>query len=153
LNGSSKAWSMGPEARGAKKGGEMAKILMVDDNCDFLEASKIVLEREGHVVVTANNPAEAQEKIKTEKPELLLLDIMMENPDDGIAFAHKLKKDQVKIPVVMLSGISKVTGYSYGKCDDVLPCTDFLEKPVSPKVLINKVKSVLEKQKSQEEEG
>ncbi|MDD4202731.1 MAG: response regulator [Candidatus Omnitrophica bacterium] len=123
----------------------MAKILMVDDDNDFLEASKMVLEQGGHSVFTVNSPAEAQEKIKAENPDLILLDIMMQSPDDGIAFAHKLKKDKVTIPIIMLSGISKVTGYSYGKCNDVLPCTDFLEKPISPKVLIDKVNSVLGK--------
>jgi len=121
----------------------MPKILMVDDDLDFLEASKRVLDSKGYEVVIINKLNEAESTIKTYKPDLILLDIMMENADDGIAFAQKLRRDGITLPIVMLSGVSKVTGYDYQKCDDVLPCDDFLEKPVSAEKLINKVESIL----------
>ncbi|MDD5069757.1 MAG: response regulator [Candidatus Omnitrophica bacterium] len=121
----------------------MPKILMIDDDLDFLEASKRVLDSKGYEVVIVNKLEEADATIKTYKPDLILLDIMMENADDGIAFAQKLRRDGVTLPIVMLSGVSKVTGYDYKKCDDVLPCDDFLEKPVSAEKLINKVESIL----------
>ncbi len=121
----------------------MAKILMIDDNPDFLEAAKIVLESKGHTVLEANNAQDGEAKIKGENPDLILLDIMMEQPDDGIALAQKMRKDGVETPIVMLSGVSKVTGYDYGKDSEVLPCNDFLQKPVKPQDLINKVDSIL----------
>jgi DNA-binding NtrC family response regulator len=121
----------------------MAKILMVDDDQEFLEASKAVLVAENYEVILAQNVTEAENLIKKEKPDMIFLDVMMESPDDGIVFAHKLKKENIKIPVVMLSAIGKVTGYSHKRCDEVMPCNDFLEKPVNPKSLVNKVKKVL----------
>ena len=121
----------------------MAKILMVDDDQDFLDAATAILARKGHTVVTANDPEEGEKKIKSENPDLILLDIMMVNPDDGIALANKLRKQEIKTPIVMLSGVGKVTGYSYGKCDAVLPCDDFIEKPVSPEIFLDKIDKIL----------
>ena len=123
----------------------MAKILMVDDDKEFLEAGKAVLESEGHDIFLAYDVRVAEEKISSKNFDLIFLDIMMEDADDGIALAGRLKKRGVKTPIVMLSGVSKVTGYEYGKCNDVLPCTDFLEKPVSPQQLINKVNKTVKK--------
>ena len=121
----------------------MAKILMVDDDQDFLDAAAAILSRKGYTVVTANDPEEGEKKIKSENPDLILLDIMMVNPDDGIALAHKLRKQDIKTPIVMLSGVGKVMGYSYGKCDSVLPCDDFIEKPVSPEIFLDKIDKIL----------
>lgn len=121
----------------------MAKILMVDDDQDFLDAATAILSRKGHTVITANAPEDGEKKIKEEKPDLILLDIMMVNPDDGIALARKLREQEIKTPIVMLSGVGKVTGYSYDKCDSVMPCDDFIEKPVSPELFLNKIDKIL----------
>ena len=123
----------------------MAKILLVDDDADFVNAIKVFLESQGHAVVTAHNASDGEKMIKSEGPDIALLDIMMESPDDGIALLHKLRKDNVQTPIVMLSGISSVTGYSYDNCDSVMPCTDFLSKPVAPQVLLEKIASLLKK--------
>jgi DNA-binding response OmpR family regulator len=123
----------------------MAKILMIDDDGEFLEAGKAVLEAKGYEVITAQNVADGKEKALSENPDLIFLDIMMEQPDDGIDLAHKLKKENIKSPIIMLSGVSKVSGLDYGKCDEVLPCEDFLEKPIKPEDLLKKVESFLNK--------
>ena len=123
----------------------MARILMVDDDKEFTEAAKSVLEASGHSVSMIHNAADAEAKIDSEKFDVIFLDIMMQEADDGIALAGRLKKKGITTPIIMLSGVSKVTGYDYGKCDETLPCTGFLEKPVSPEDLINKVNSVLKK--------
>ncbi|MDP8259898.1 MAG: response regulator [Candidatus Gygaella obscura] len=123
----------------------MHKILMVDDDREFLEASKIVLEANDYEVILAENVSSAEAMIYSDKPDLIILDIMMEQPDDGIALAHKLKKSGIGIPVIMLSGVSTVTGYDYGECNEVLPCSDFLEKPVTPENLLNKIEKILKK--------
>ena len=121
----------------------MAKILMVDDDRDFLEACRLVLEPQGHQVVLAANVGEAAAAVKKGRPDLIFMDVMMDLPDDGIALAYKLVKEGLKIPIVMLSGVSQVMGLQYGKCDEVLPCQDFLEKPVKPEDLLAKVKKIL----------
>jgi len=123
----------------------MAKILMVDDDQEFLDAGQTVLEAKGYSVITASNVDQAKEIITQQKPDLIFLDIMMEQPDDGINLVHRLRKEGLKTPIVMLSAVSKVTGYDYGKCDDVLDCDSFLEKPVNPQDLIKKVESLLKK--------
>jgi len=123
----------------------MARILMVDDDREFTEAGKAVLEANGHSVSMIHNAVDAEVIIDKEKFDIIFLDIMMQEADDGIALAGRLKKKGIQTPIIMLSGVSKVTGYEYGKCDETLPCTDFLEKPVSPEDLISKVDSVLKK--------
>jgi len=121
----------------------MAKILMVDDDRDFLEACRLVLEPQGYQVALAASVREAAAAVKKGKPDLIFLDVMMDLPDDGIALAYQLVKEGLKTPIIMLSGVSQVTGLQYGKCDEVLPCRDFLEKPVKPEELLAKVKKIL----------
>jgi DNA-binding NtrC family response regulator len=123
----------------------MARILMVDDDREFTEAARSVLEANGHNVSMIHNAIDAGKTIDAGKFDIIFLDIMMQEADDGIALAGRLKKKGVTTPIIMLSGVSKVTGYDYGKCDEALPCTDFLEKPVSPEDLISKVNSILKK--------
>lgn len=123
----------------------MARILMVDDDKEFTEAAKSVLEASGHQVSAIHEAIKAEKTIESEAFDIIFLDIMMQEADDGIALAGRLKKKGITTPIIMLSGVSKVTGYEYGKCDETLPCAGFLEKPVSPEDLINKVNSVLKK--------
>ena len=124
----------------------MARILMVDDDQDFLSACQTILEAHDHTVETAHNVSEGEKKIKNGTFDLIFLDIMMESPDDGISLAHRLKKNGLKTPIIMLSAVSKVTGLEYGKCDEVMQCNDFIEKPVSPQTLIEKVNEILSKE-------
>ena len=124
----------------------MSKILIVDDDQDVRDSVKMVLESRGYTVEAASNVEEAEKIIGRGGLDLILLDIMMDSPDDGIALAHKIKKDGVTAPIMMLSGVGQVTGYKYGKCDEVLPCIDFIEKPVTPDELISKVEAVLSKE-------
>ena len=123
----------------------MARILIVDDDIDLLESSKMILESGGHEVTTASIASEAEKIIGSREFDVIFLDIMMQEPDDGINLARRLHKKGLKTPVVMLSGVSRVTGYQYGKCDEALPCADFLEKPVTPQGLLDKVSEVLNK--------
>ena len=122
----------------------MAKILIVDDDQDIRDSVRMVLESKGYEVVEASNISKAEEIIHSVGLDLIMLDIMMESPDDGITLAHKIKKEGISVPIVMLSGVSQVTGYHYGKCDEVLPCTEFLEKPITPEELLRKVENILE---------
>jgi DNA-binding response OmpR family regulator len=127
----------------SKKEKAVAKILIVDDDQDLLDITSEILEAEGYDVSTADNVEDGEKEVKENNPDLILLDIMMKSPDDGIALLHKLRKENVTTPIIMLSGVSQVTGYEYGTCDEALACDDFLEKPVSPSVLIGKIESIL----------
>ncbi|CAK0760502.1 Transcriptional regulatory protein AfsQ1 [Azospirillaceae bacterium] len=121
----------------------MAKILMIDDDPDVTDAGKMVLERHGHTVTVANNVESGAEAIQASPPDLLILDIMMENPDDGIVFARRLRKEGRRFPIIALSSIGKVTGRDYDKDDEYLPVDDFVNKPVYPAILVEKVARLL----------
>ena len=123
----------------------MAKILIVDDDHDIVDGCRLFLEREGHEVECAYNRAEGMEQVEAVKPDLLLLDVMMEQPDDGIAMAQELRRIGFKTPILMLTSIGKATGLTYGKNDSVVPVDAFEEKPISPAKLIATVNELLKK--------
>ena len=121
----------------------MANILLVDDDPDVTDAGRLVLEKEGHKVRTANSAESGLAAINQAKPDLLVLDIMMDGPDDGIVLARRLRAEGHKFPIIALSSIGKVTGREYDKDGEMLPVDDFVSKPVYPAVLIEKVKKLL----------
>lgn len=121
----------------------MAKILIVDDDPDMVEAGRLILEKEGHEVLAAHSREEGMKTIEANKPDLLVLDVMMAQPDDGIAMAQDLRRAGFDMPILMLTSISKVTGMDYDKDDSLVPVDDFVEKPVDAATLVAKVKALL----------
>ena len=122
----------------------MAKILIVDDDPDVVDAARLYLEKEGHEVESAANREDGMRLAGEGKADLLVLDIMMTEPDDGIAMAQDLRKAGFDKPILMMSSISKVTGLSYGRDNAVTPVDDFVEKPVKGSVLVEKISALLE---------
>ncbi len=125
----------------------MAKVLVVDDDPDVVDACRLFLERQGYQVATAFSRAEGMKALEAQKPDLLILDVMMEQPDDGLAMAQELRRKGNRIPIVMLTSIAKVTGMEYGQDNEMVPVDAFLEKPVDPGTLVNKVAELLGKKK------
>lgn len=121
----------------------MAKILIVDDDPDVVEACRLFLERERHQVAAAYSRAEGTKAVAEVQPDLLILDVIMEQPDDGIAMAQELRRAGFAKPILMLTSISRVTGLSYGKDKDLVPVEAFLEKPVDPATLLRSVGDLL----------
>ncbi|MCU0373270.1 MAG: response regulator [Ignavibacteria bacterium] len=122
----------------------MALIAVIDDDADIREASEIVLTSKGHQVITASNPKDGYEIIKTKKPDLIILDVMMDEPDDGFFLAQKLRRDKVTTPILMYTSISKTVGMDFG-ASEMVPVDDFVEKPITPDALIQKVDKLLNK--------
>lgn len=118
----------------------MAKILLVDDDKDFVEINKTLLEKDKHTVVFAHNPKDGLALLKKEKPDLLVLDVMMEEPDDGFAMAQQIRQDGNKIPIIMLTSINKVMNLTFGKDKDMVPVNEFFEKPIPADKLREAVK-------------
>ena len=125
-----------------------AKILIVDDDADFVESTRIVLESKPYEVIVAVNGNDALRKAAEEKPDLILLDIIMP-VKDGFTAAEQLKKDPnlAKIPVLMLTSYStkgsgteipRGSGYS-------LDTEDYIEKPVTPQNLLAVIEKHLKK--------
>ncbi len=129
---------------------ENAKILVVDDDLDFTKAIKVVLESEQYNVVTAANRTEGMEKIRIDKPDLVMLDVMMSTWQDGFEMSRELKKDpQCKdIPILILTAVKGRTGIGFKSTagDPVwLPVDGFLDKPVEPQILLAEVEKLLSK--------
>ena len=125
-----------------------AKIVIVDDDPDYINVVKTILEREQYTVVTAGDKTEGMEKIRTEKPDLAILDVMMNAWQDGFEMSRQLKKDpQFKnMPVLMLTAVENRTGIGFKSTagdPTWLPVDVFLDKPVEPEVLLSEVKKLL----------
>ncbi len=127
---------------------EHAKILIVDDDPDYIDVLKTILESEQYNVVTAADRTEGMEEIKAEKPDLAILDVMMSTWQDGFEMSRQLKKDpQLKdMPVLMLTAVEKRTGIGFKSTagDPTWLAVDaFLDKPVELQVLLAEVKKLL----------
>ena len=123
----------------------MARILIVDDDPDVVEAISLFLRKEGHELATAFDREAGMERVAKFKPDLIVLDVMMAQPDDGIAMAQDLRRGGFKKPILMLTSVSKATGLKFDKDEDLMPVDDFQEKPIEPATLVAKVKELLKK--------
>lgn len=127
----------------------MSRILLVDDDTDFTQAMSTLLRAKGHEVSTAVNGAEGYEKAVAEKPELMLLDVMMTTENEGFDVARKLHENPAtnSIPVVIISGIRKTKNlpFAYEPDDDWLPVKAVLDKPITPDLLLRTVENALRK--------
>ena len=123
------------------------KILLVDDDTDILEIISYNLISEGYSVFTSSNGQEAIKKATKEKPHLIILDDMMPEMD-GIEACEKIRKipelENTLITFLTARGedYSKVAGFDAG-------ADDYITKPIKPKVLVSKIKSLLRRLKTQ----
>lgn len=122
----------------------MALIAIIDDDPDIIDASSLILQAKGYDTVTANNPYDGYKVITEQKPDLIILDVIMNEPDDGFYLAQKLRRENIKIPIIMYTSVSKAIGMDYGS-SDMVPVDEFVEKPISPEQLIEKVQKFLKK--------
>ena len=120
----------------------MAKIVIIDDDPDILDASSLVLHTHGFEVITAVNPEDGYKIVLEEKPDLIILDVMMNEPDDGFFLAQKFRKNNINTPIIMYTSVSKTTGIDYG-VNEMVPVNEYVEKPISPAQLIEKVEKLL----------
>jgi len=125
-----------------------AKVLLVDDDADFVESTKTVLESKSYEVIIAVNGNECLRKAREESPDLILLDVIMP-VEDGFTAAEQLKRDPqlAKIPVLMLTSYSTrgaETSIPRGRGYE-LEAEDYIDKPVSPQDLLAIVDKYLKK--------
>ncbi len=89
-------------------------ILLVDDDEDYLFQTRLNIEQFGFRVITADSQAEAERLLDTVKPDLAILDLMMENEDSGFILAFKLKRKYPDVPVIIATAVTAETGMSFG---------------------------------------
>jgi CheY-like chemotaxis protein len=122
-----------------------AKILVVDDDPDFVEIMRTILEANSYEVVTAANGNQAMAQVKAQRPDLMILDIMMSTVLDGLDVSEQLAQDPDAryMPVIMVSSIAE-TPYAHVFPMGEQPHMDaWLSKPVDPAALLKKVAELL----------
>ena len=121
---------------------EPKKILIVDDDPDFVLATRLVLEGAGYTVEEASTGEAGLEKMRAGTPDLILMDVMMANPLDGYHTTQQIADDPAlsQIPVVMISSIATSQYAETFPTDQHLAVRDFLSKPVGPERLLAKIK-------------
>jgi CheY-like chemotaxis protein len=130
------------------------KVLIVDDDEDFIAISRFSLESQGYQVLAATSAKEGWRVIKKEYPQLIILDLMMENMDAGMALSQKIKKNPrfSSIPILMLSSITRDTGMDFSprNAEDLrqLHVDEFGTKPIKSKLLVEKVARLLTREKN-----
>ena len=120
----------------------MSRILVVDDDPDFVEIIRTILLKENYEVDTAANGDQALEKVRAEKPDLIILDIMMSTILDGVSVSQDLREDPElrEIPLIMVSSIASTEHAQVFPTDEYLHVDRWLSKPVQPQDLIAAVK-------------
>jgi CheY-like chemotaxis protein len=127
---------------GKKDKGSPKKVLLIDDDTDFLEMHTAVLEHRGYEVKTARSSKEGLEKLEESKPDIVILDVMMEQFDSGFHASEKIKEKYRDLPVMLLTSIGAQTDLDFSSNEDVLKISKadvLLDKPVSPKILIDEI--------------
>lgn len=122
------------------------KILVVDDDIDFVESTRAALESEGYQVVTASDSQQGMAVVREEKPDLVVLDVMMSWVLDGLRMSAELKEDPElkRIPVIMVSSIASTEHAAAFPTDQPLHVDEFISKPVRAAELSARVKALLE---------
>jgi CheY-like chemotaxis protein len=128
---------------------EQRSILIVDDDFDFLEINRIILEGAGYRVVTATNPDEARERIAAQVPDLIITDLMMDSLDAGFAFSASLKEDPrtAEVPVIISTSVTSQLGLDFRprSSEDMqkMNVDAYFDKPIDGRVLVAKVAELL----------
>jgi twitching motility two-component system response regulator PilH len=125
------------------------KILFVDDDRDFLSAQTAFFGGRGFEVVTVDRVDGALERIGQEKPDVIVLDLMMEHYDSGFMLSRKIRQDpaMANVPILMLSGVASATGHKFAAetaaLKEWIKLDAFLDKPVTGRQLLKVVEDKL----------
>jgi CheY-like chemotaxis protein len=128
---------------------QQALILIVDDDFDFLEINRVVLERAGYRVMTAAEPQAALKKMAEEKPDVVISDLMMTDFDSGFSFARSIKQDPdfADIPVILSTSVSSAMGLDFRPRTDEetkqMGVDAYFDKPLVPAKLLAKIEELL----------
>jgi CheY-like chemotaxis protein len=130
----------------------MPKILVIEDDADMVMAIRMPLEANGYEVIATATGKEGLQKVKEIEPDLIILDVMMETTTAGFQVSLELRSpdedseyaDYRDIPILMLTAIHTTTSLRFGPDEAYLPVDDFVDKPIDPDVLLEKVSALIE---------
>lgn len=121
------------------------RILIIDDDADLVLANRMVLESAGYLVDEAPNGKEGLVKMRANRPDLVLMDVMMAGPLEGYYTTQQIFDDPAlrEIPIVMISSISTTQFAASFPTDQYLNILEFISKPVEPETLLAKIEGWL----------
>ncbi len=122
-------------------------VLLVDDDGDFVEMNRVLLEENGYVVRTAFNGKQCLEMVAADKPDLIILDMMMENRNEGFDLSRELRNSEYTkdIPLVMITSVHETIPFRIEPDRTWLPVDALIEKPVDPVLFLSVVARILKK--------
>ena len=122
-------------------------ILIVDDDVDYLFQTRIKIEKFGYKTITADSQREAELILDKIKPDLAIIDLMMENEDSGFILSYKLKKKYPDVPVIIATAVAAETGITFDINDENnrkwIRADAFLEKGIKTEILRNEIEKLL----------
>ena len=123
----------------------MSKILIVDDDPDFVEVTRLALESQGYEVISAADSDQGLAKVREEKPDLVILDVVMASVLDGLHMSEEMHKDPAhrEIPVLMVTSIANIDYAALFPTDEYIHIDDFMSKPISSDKLLSTVERLL----------
>ena len=134
---------------------EPERILLVDDDPDFLAMTREILEANGYRTISARSAREAVDLLDAEKPDLVITDMLMETTLAGLEVARKVKDDPALegIPVLALSGMKGERGLKFSPSEEELEMAGvdrYFEKPIEPDRLLAQVRELLSPERTKE---
>ena len=132
-------------------------ILIVDDDPDIILQLTALLEKSGYVVKSAASAAEAEEALLSVRPDLAIIDLMMEEKDSGFILCHLIKRLYPGTPVMMLTAVKAATGLTFaagvGEEGSWLEADLLMDKPVRPEQLRGCVRKLLARRRKEKQVG
>jgi CheY-like chemotaxis protein len=127
----------------------MERILVIDDDPIFVKSTTAILEAHGYQVESASNREEGLAKMNEQKPDLLLLDVMMDWVLDGVSISREMMAEQElrRIPIIMITSIRNSEYRGVFPQDEYLHIDSWLDKPCPPDKLVSEVEKTLERHK------
>jgi two-component system alkaline phosphatase synthesis response regulator PhoP len=134
------------------------KLLIIDDDPDFVDGIRSILVTADYDVDMAYNPKDGLQALQTKRYDLLLLDIMMGRGAEGVMIARKMRKDPKlrELPVLIITGIREQMAFLFpGQAvhPHFMPVDELVEKPVEPKMLLDKVSELLRRAEARKAEA
>lgn len=124
-------------------------ILIVDDDPDYLFQLKVKVEKFGYKTITADSQTEAEDLLERIKPDLAILDLMMEKEDSGFILCYRMKKKYPDVPIIIATGVAAETGISFDIHDENnrkwIRADRFLDKGIRSEVLQAEIEKLLQK--------
>jgi CheY-like chemotaxis protein len=123
----------------------MGKILVVDDDPDFVETTRMVLESAGYHVISAADGDEGLRKARSEHPDVVILDVIMKTVLDGLHMSQEMADSagERDIPILMVTSIANSDYAALFPTDEYVHVNDFVTKPIAPQDLLKRIKALL----------